>query len=503
LISSSNYGSFLVPDPGATGLSIGLSEYDLAYILNPLTGATGILGATGITKYTFDSSTAIIGATGPAGSVGATGYMINIPIHELTTANRLTYNNNGNSNITGLSSGNSYYVIVVDSNNIQLADTYNNAISGATGATGFINIAPGSGDHKLHPQNDLYKNFNLIISSGDGTNSVLNIKEYDEITNTVECYGYPTGTITPGNSTYFIYPDLYAYPGGATGPSGANYNDDHYGSSILSLSISSGGVGYSTANTISFSGGYGTGAAATITSVDGTGRITGIVPTNGGRGYIYEPKVVISPGATGIVGTGANIKIILSPLNSAVSVDSISRYSMFGNYQYYIDNTTITTTCSCISGLDYITLNDISFDRNNLYVGQSVSGSGININTKIKEISGTKIYLDKPTIDTLSFTVTFTGKPQPIFEYGETLLQQSISDPLVFNKMRVIKYDRINKILYVEKDEESDELNNTNYLSRSKNNSNINIIGSTGSEMYSGWKSINQPIGCIIKTYPL
>jgi hypothetical protein len=503
LISSSNYGSFLVPDPGATGLSIGLSEYDLAYILNPLTGATGILGATGITKYTFDSSTAIIGATGPAGSVGATGYMINIPIHELTTANRLTYNNNGNSNITGLSSGNSYYVIVVDSNNIQLADTYNNAISGATGATGFINIAPGSGDHKLHPQNDLYKNFNLIISSGDGTNSVLNIKEYDEITNTVECYGYPTGTITPGNSTYFIYPDLYAYPGGATGPSGANYNDDHYGSSILSLSISSGGVGYSTANTISFSGGYGTGAAANITSVDGTGRITGIVPTNGGRGYIYEPKVVISPGATGIVGTGANIKIILSPLNSAVSVDSISRYSMFGNYQYYIDNTTITTTCSCISGLDYITLNDISFDRNNLYVGQSVSGSGININTKIKEISGTKIYLDKPTIDTLSFTVTFTGKPQPIFEYGETLLQQSISDPLVFNKMRVIKYDRINKILYVEKDEESDELNNTNYLSRSKNNSNINIIGSTGSEMYSGWKSINQPIGCIIKTYPL
>jgi hypothetical protein len=91
LISSSNYGSFLVPDPGATGLSIGLSEYDLAYILNPLTGATGILGATGITKYTFDSSTAIIGATGPAGSVGATGYMINIPIHELTTANRLIY----------------------------------------------------------------------------------------------------------------------------------------------------------------------------------------------------------------------------------------------------------------------------------------------------------------------------------------------------------------------------------------------------------------------------
>jgi len=73
----------------------------------------------------------------------------------------------------------------------------------------------------------------------------------------------------------------------------------------------------------------------------------------------------------------------------------------------------------------------------------------------------------------------------------------------VFNKMRVIKYDRINKILYVEKDEESDELNNVNNLTRSKNNSTINIIGSTGFEMNSGWKSINQPIGCIIKSYPL
>jgi hypothetical protein len=341
----------------------------------------------------------------------------------------------------------------------------------------------------------------LIISSGDGTNSVLNIKEYDEIRNTVQCYGYPTGTISANNSTYFIYPDLYVYPGGATGPSGVNYNDDHYGGSVLSLSISSGGAGYTTANTIFFSGGYGTGAAATITSVDGSGRITGVATTNNGRGYIYEPRVVISPGATGIVGSGANIKVILSPLNSAVSTETISRYSMFGNYNYAVDSSTITTNCSSISGLDYVTLTDNSFDVNNLYVGQIVSGFGIDLNTKIRNISGNKIYLDKPTINTTSFVVTFTGKPYPNFEYGETLIQQSTIDPLVFNKMRVIKYDRINKVLYVEKDEESDELNNINYLSRSKNNSTINI--STGSEMYSGWKSINQPIGCIIKSYPL
>jgi hypothetical protein len=503
LIHSVSAGSFSVPDPGATGLTIGLSEYDLAYNLNPLTGATGVLGATGITKYTFDSATAIIGATGPSGSVGATGYMINIPAHELSNTFRLTYNNNGNSNLTGLTSGELYYVIVVDSDNIQLADSYYNAVAGATGATGFAAIAPGSGNHKLHPQNDLYKNFNLIISSGDGTNSVLNIKEYDEITNTIQCYGYPTGTITPNNSTYFVYPDLYAYPGGATGPSGSTYNDDHYGGSILSLSISSGGVGYSTANTVSFVGGYGIGAAATITSVDGTGRITGIVPTNIGRGYIYEPRIAFSPGATGIVGTGAIIKPVISPLNSTVSVETISRYSMFGHYQYYVNDSSITTSCSSVIGLDRIILTDDSFDTSNLYLGQSVSGSGIAANTRIRNISDRIIELDKPTTSTSSFTVTFTGKPHPMFEYGETLVQQSTSDPLIFNKMRVIKYDRINKILYVEKDEESDELNTTNHLSRSRNNSTITIIGSAGSEMYSGWKSINQPIGCIIKSYPL
>ena len=505
LIDSVVPGTFSVPDPGATGLKIGLSQYDLAYILNPLTGATGVLGATGITQYTFNSATNIIGATGPAGSVGATGFMINIPMHKLSTATRLTYNNNANANLTGLVSGNSYYAIVVDSDNIQLANNYTTAISGATGATGFIFISKGTGDHKVHPQNDLYKNFNLIISSGNGVNSVLNIKEYDEITNTIQCYGYPSGTITANNSTYFVYPDLYAFPGGATGPTGANYNDDHYGGSILSLSISSGGIGYSTANTISFEGGYGIGAAATITSVGITGAITGISLTSNGRGYIYDPNIRFSPGATGIVGTGADIRLVSSPLNSAVEITPITRNSMFGHYQYYVNTSSISTNCSTVIGLDRITLTNDSFDTNNLYVGQSISGSGITANSRIRNISGRNIDLDKPASDTTSSSKTFSGKPQPIFEYGETLVQQSslLVNSTVFNKMRVIKYDRINKILYVEKDEESDELNNVNNLTRSKNNSTINIIGSTGFEIYSGWKSINQPIGCIIKSYPL
>jgi hypothetical protein len=266
-------------------------------------------------------------------------------------------------------------------------------------------------------------------------NSVLNIKEYDEITNTIQCYGYPSGTITPNNSTYFVYPDLYAYPGGATGPTGANYNDDHYGGSVLSLSISSGGIGYSTANTISFEGGYGIGAAATITSVGITGAITGISLTNNGRGYIYDPIIRFSPGATGIVGTGADIRLVSSPLNSAVEITPITRNSMFGHYQYYVNTSSISTTCSTVIGLDRITLTDNSFDTNNLYVGQSISGTGITSNSRIRNISGRNVDLDQPASDTTSSSKTFSGKPHPIFEYGETLVQQSslLVNSTVFN----------------------------------------------------------------------
>ena len=69
-----------------------------------------------------------------------------------------------------------------------------------------------------------------------------------------------------------------------------------------------GGSGYTTAPTVTFSGGGGTGATATATigtssSVNGTvtGAVTGITITNGGSGYTSTPTITITGGG----GSGA------------------------------------------------------------------------------------------------------------------------------------------------------------------------------------------------------
>lgn len=70
---------------------------------------------------------------------------ITISSHGFTTADKVTYTDGGNVAITGLSDGGTYYIIVVDSNTIQLATSESNANAGTQ-----INITGTSGTgHKL------------------------------------------------------------------------------------------------------------------------------------------------------------------------------------------------------------------------------------------------------------------------------------------------------------------------------------------------------------------
>lgn len=70
---------------------------------------------------------------------------ITISSHGFTTADKVTYTDGGNVAISGLSDGGTYYVIVVDSNTIQLATSESNANAGTQ-----INITGTSGTgHKL------------------------------------------------------------------------------------------------------------------------------------------------------------------------------------------------------------------------------------------------------------------------------------------------------------------------------------------------------------------
>lgn len=70
---------------------------------------------------------------------------ITINTHGFTTADKVTYTDGGNTAVSGLSDGGTFYVIVVDSNTIKLAASESNANAGTA-----INITGTSGaGHKL------------------------------------------------------------------------------------------------------------------------------------------------------------------------------------------------------------------------------------------------------------------------------------------------------------------------------------------------------------------
>ena len=88
-----------------------------------------------------------------------------------------------------------------------------------------------------------------------------------------------------------------------------------------SFTIVSGGTGYTTGQSLVFTGGGGSGAIATITATGG--GITAITLTNAGSGYSYVPVVSVS-GA----GSGANITCYLTgTINGMTIINGGSNYS--------------------------------------------------------------------------------------------------------------------------------------------------------------------------------
>lgn len=96
----------------------------------------------------------------------------------------------------------------------------------------------------------------------------------------------PTGTVGTGTTTV-------SGGGGALG-------------TIVAINITDGGTGYTSAPTVSFTGGGGTGAAAT--AIVPASSITGINLTNAGSGYTSTPTVTLTGGG----GTGATATATLS-----------------------------------------------------------------------------------------------------------------------------------------------------------------------------------------------
>ncbi len=102
-------------------------------------------------------------------------------------------------------------------------------------------------------------------------------------------------TITSGGTGYTTAPTISITGGGG---SGAAATATVSGGEVTAITITSGGTGYTSAPTISITGGGGTGATATAT-VSG-GEVTAIIITSGGTGYTSAPTISIT-GGTGAV----------------------------------------------------------------------------------------------------------------------------------------------------------------------------------------------------------
>lgn len=132
---------------------------------------------------------------------------------------------------------------------------------------------------------------------------------------------YIAGMITPGTAQFSIDPDptktghkelhaLYKagdkvdwYVGLSDGTDAAIASQG-----VESVTVTAGGSGYTSAPTVSFSGGGGTGAAATA-SISG-GAVTAVTVTAKGTGYTSAPTVAFSGGS----GTGASATAVLGPV---------------------------------------------------------------------------------------------------------------------------------------------------------------------------------------------
>ena len=102
------------------------------------------------------------------------------------------------------------------------------------------------------------------------------------------------------------------------------------GTSISSVGSITAGTGYTTAPTVSFTGGGGgTGATATATVV--AGEVTAVTVTNSGTGYTEAPTVVFTPtnGGSGAAATAVRTSVNLA---TAIQVD----YHHDGSFRFTI-----------------------------------------------------------------------------------------------------------------------------------------------------------------------
>ena len=259
-----------------------------------------------------------------------------------SNGDRVVYDNNANPNLTNLTSGTTYYVVNRNSetHTLQLAATSGgtpitlsatsgqemHVIRGVTAQAGAVTVSAGAITAVA------------IADAGSGytvgASPTLTMDEDSNPGVTAANYtitlGAPIATITTtGDGIYPSIPTL-TIAAAQTDPvgSGGAASVANLTYAIASITLNSGGYGYSSTPNISFTGGNATNdAVATATLDTELGQVSAIEVSQGGEGYDAVPTVVVSGGS----GTGATISLTVLPVGGNISAGG-SGYAA-GTYQ--------------------------------------------------------------------------------------------------------------------------------------------------------------------------
>lgn len=88
------------------------------------------------------------------------------------------------------------------------------------------------------------------------------------------------------------------------------------GATTLTLNLSSGGTGYTSAPTVVFTGGGGAGASATATINTSTGQVTGLTIVSSGAGYTSAPVISFAGGGANPTTAASGVAVLVAPINT-------------------------------------------------------------------------------------------------------------------------------------------------------------------------------------------
>lgn len=112
--------------------------------------------------------------------------------------------------------------------------------------------------------------------------------------------------------------------------------DDEYSTELVGINLTFGGTGYTSAPTVVISG-TGTGAAATATISNITGKVTGITVTSRGTGYINSISNPLTISFTGGGGTGAAATgVLVNGQGNTTKLEDTKYYVLTDDFNVYI-----------------------------------------------------------------------------------------------------------------------------------------------------------------------